>query len=142
QIGTPWKAKALVAVRKRLAGAGPTGTPALITRNQLRAPPDDSHGSRASRPLFDRLPLRRFEHLAAESAALPCGLDGEHAEVTVAAGLLQANTGSQETVQFVEQDDVAWRGDRFEHAVDVDPLAAEEIGLGRPSGFAAVAANG
>src|SRR4029078_1628647 len=126
QIGTPWKAKALVAVRKRLAGAGPTVTPALIPRNQLRPLHDDCHGHRARRPLFDRPALRRFEHLAAESAALPCGLDGEHAEVTVAAGLLQVNTGSQESVQFVEQDDVAWRGDRFEHAVNVDPLSAAE----------------
>jgi hypothetical protein len=91
--------------------------------------------------MFDRPALRCFEQLAPESAALPGRPHSQHAEVTVAAGLLQVNTGNQESVQFVKQDDVARRGDRFKHAVGVDPLPAEEIGLGRPSGFAAVAAE-
>ena len=70
QIGAPWKAKALVAIRKWLAIAGPMVTSALIPRDKLPPLHDDCHVHRAGRPVFDGPALRGFEQ--SRPSPLPC----------------------------------------------------------------------
>ncbi len=84
------------------------------------------------------VPLRLGDDHLAESAALECGADREHAEVGVVAAVFELTAGDDGAVPRHGQDAAVRRLDDGEHALRVRPLTFEEVRLRGPAGPAGV----
>src|SRR5215471_7580298 len=145
QIAALRDAEALVAVWKRLEAAGAAIAAPFVPGDQLVADRDDGHFHHRTPPLRSRQALGFAHHLPADAATLQGRLDREHAEIAGVALPLEMAAGEQfararAAAALGQQDAAARLADEFADAGDIDALAVEHVGFGRPADPAGVAA--